>query len=1832
MSTTSPGNPSADGSSSTDTNLVANQLVALVPSFDPSKDDLEQYVKKVEMLSEIWPEKKFNELTTRLILQTTGSAFQKLSLIRPQLMTSDKKGVQGLVQALGGSWGKIDLELKYECAEKAIFRCQQKTDETNDSYLARADVMWAELLAKKMDLSELQAYIMLRGSQLSAEDKKRVLLEADIKDAGELKIDRVSKAIRMLGAGFFQQMSGQAKTKGKIYEGTAMMAEDREIHPEDGMVHADDPPPDEEEMIEALAAEGDEDAALILDYESAAADTLQEDTELASAYNAYIEARRRLSERHKNRGFWPTTSSSGSFQRKGKWKSFSSKGKGKGQSFGKGPRKSLQQRIMETECRLCGKRGHWKAECPERSKPSAPSSSPGTAATSVLIAESADAAGLPLEFVELPELPIDESCFENSFCLACMDLDPHLRESLRKRGSWGKPYLVRNDAVHLRDLTNHPKSGSCEDRSHFESEIMFATHDSMGILDSGATKSVVGSDFVGEILASLRPEIRKNVKRCQCKVTFRFGNQGVLTSQHALVIPVERYLLKIAVVMGRTPLLLSNTLVRALEGLIDTKNHVLICQKVNRRIPLHLNSKGLFLLDLNDLASPPSNAAARAEENTVTFVSLGEKQSLRSNSNEKIEPPLKPFVHECEKRRSVQQLVQKFEGTSRVSSKIRETSSETAAEKDLKKVTVVPPETETEHAEQPVRQICQDSVGRERISVRRAGKVSEDVPGRDEPGGDHLRESSPRKDVCSHVGKRESLGEVHDCYLRSIPEGRTSEVHDLCGSDDREKGTRTREQQGDNPDVSTHRQSSQGSSQSQGISIVVNQESPAGNSVLGRQRESLGTCRSSRRDSPGNPSAPEPHVAHGECLERGREFHPCSAESSRGTELRTDSAVGHVFAGDSEAECWTKNQFPETVKECQHSLKAQFFQWVQDLTKELEVVEQSLSESSCRPIHLLEVFCSEQSELTKQAMNLGYRARRFGFEQGDLSTPEGRRSLFEIIVNYKPKHIWYSPTCGPWCPWSWLNESMSLEACLKMQQKREDHLYQLALGIVILRKAKEIGSHCHWEQPQRGLMFKCPFLAELHESTYCASFDMCNVGQLKDPVSHLPIKKGTDLCTTSWNVYQALNGRNCRQDHAHQEISGTTRCKLGTVARSKFTERYTRRFARFVAKTMLKIKTIKEKTKPNGFEETCAIFAEPSGRASKKSRVSSPIRQYRRRSSEAAVDTEPKRRRIEGKSPPENTIENVSESIQKAVESCISLAPRVGKKDITSEEILEMFQRVFVDKRIVKIMTYKGTDRAQAPPRDLFKNEAPFRRNIYLRRSDGKIVMDPKWESWSHLSKRQLCRHAIPARVCITLYACNPVSNSENAAQPQVTIENSKPPEQSWSRPETVEVLTPGMKADFESNKHGPRFLQLSREERSLLIRMRKNLGHPSPSQMYQVLKQNQASPRIVQGCLDLQCSICQSTKKPRIARPSSLKDELDFNDRIGVDGMEFTNNKGKVFHCYHVLDYGTSFHVACAAPNRSAEEVIENMSTCWFNWAGPPREIFTDAATEFTSEKFSDFLMKNNVRPVTIAPEAHWQLGKVERHGQTLQNMLKKYDLEHPIEDYHEFRQALNLCCSSKNALSLRKGFSPDILVFGKAVRLPGSIVSDEQLPSHLTADEDSARGISFRQQLARRETARRAFHECDNDMAMRRSILRRSRPTRESYSPGEWVMCWKKTGNLSSWIGPARVVQHYDQNNMWCEHLGRVFKTTPETTRPVTALEAQTIPPWNWPRDENQVRQESQTDDYSLELPSENPHNQEQLREVPSEIDNRRHSHQSTEQPDLEPETQQHTLRRTS
>ena len=258
---------------------VQTQLAQLVPTYDPGVDSVETWSQKIRLLLQAWPEGKLVELATRIVLNTKGSAFQKLQLHQTEIFTGDRKGIETIVSLVGGSFGQVELEKRFEIAEKALFRCVQKPDETADSFLARADVAWTELLAKKMSLAELQAYITLRGSRLTGEDKKRILVESGAEDSGELKMTRVSAAVRMLGSSFFQEYAFGKKDKSlKTYDNTAFVAEECDDQHDDGSRFGEDWYEDEIDP----SLHDDEDAALIVQFENAVVDSVQEDRELST--------------------------------------------------------------------------------------------------------------------------------------------------------------------------------------------------------------------------------------------------------------------------------------------------------------------------------------------------------------------------------------------------------------------------------------------------------------------------------------------------------------------------------------------------------------------------------------------------------------------------------------------------------------------------------------------------------------------------------------------------------------------------------------------------------------------------------------------------------------------------------------------------------------------------------------------------------------------------------------------------------------------------------------------------------------------------------------------------------------------------------------------------------------------------------------------------------------------------------------------------------------------------------------------------------------------------------------------------------------------------------------------------------------------------------------------------------------------------------------------------------------------------------------------------------------------------------------------------------------
>ncbi|OLQ10428.1 hypothetical protein AK812_SmicGene5836 [Symbiodinium microadriaticum] len=405
--------PSGSGGASTEANYQLPWTA--IPRFIPGTTDVTEYAKKLQFLAAMWPKESIALLAPRAALLCEGTAFKKVSsLPADKLKSSDDSGVKLLVTTLGGAWGRSEVELKYDVFEKAIFGTIQKSDESNDSYLARHDVHFEELLAQGVSFEEIRAYILLRQSALSAEDRKKIVVEM----SGALKYDKVRSAIRLLGSRFFSDLQGQRGAfRSKTYD--ANMVEDAgnedaerayNVNATQGAGDDNDYELDPE-YVEALAATDDQDALVVASFEEELEGFFQDTPEMQEALVSYLEARSRLLSKRKVRGFWPVSGHKG-FKGSGK----GGKGKGKGKSG----RDQLLARIAKSTCRACGERGHWKAECPKYGKPGSMSASSKTeAATTVAEVDQGPAAAfLAGHFDESQDLEVLTQLPEEAVSLA----------------------------------------------------------------------------------------------------------------------------------------------------------------------------------------------------------------------------------------------------------------------------------------------------------------------------------------------------------------------------------------------------------------------------------------------------------------------------------------------------------------------------------------------------------------------------------------------------------------------------------------------------------------------------------------------------------------------------------------------------------------------------------------------------------------------------------------------------------------------------------------------------------------------------------------------------------------------------------------------------------------------------------------------------------------------------------------------------------------------------------------------------------------------------------------------------------------------------------------------------------------------------------------------------------------------------------------------------------------------------------------------------------------------------------------------------------------------
>eukprot|EP00435_Cladocopium_sp_Y103_P033655 s328_g8.t1 len=1409
----------------------------LIPAFEPGETDLTDYGKRLEFLAGIWPAEHLSQLAPRAALQCKGSAFQKVLRLKPeQLKVNSVEGVKLLVTTLGGVWGKTTLEDKYGKFEKAIYGVSQRPDEANESYLARHDILFEDLIAQDASYEDMRAYILLRNSALSAEDKKRVIVEAQ----GNLKYATVTAAIRMLGAKFFHEVQGQQKNfKSKTYDVNYVQENEDEIymseeqHYTNVMEQGDLP----EFLLDQMLNEGDEDALVVAQFEDALIDTIQNDGEMTAFMNTYVEARRRLTEKTKSRGFWPVRGKGAG--RKGKGKPFFSRG-----------RKPLAQRIAESECRICGQRGHWKAECPRRNQSSTASPmNPRAQAANVMVSVN-------------DELPDDEA------------------------------------------------------------DVF--------------------------VMAELSPSM-----------------PDVLSSVCPLACPAPKQLFSLA--MSKVSL------------------------------------------------------ADRFEAMNVRKSRAAQEQNLQGKSLEELGNMTVIF------------------GQAKLGQKFSEVKEDAA--------------------------YC-------KWFLRKWGDSE----------------------------KAEHRALIH--YLQLWVERQELEQGVTSGD----------------------------------------KESPHGSNVA----------------STAYPKAKAKMGATG-----GKSSKPMGVIDLEEEELEEEEWWDHITAASVE------NKNAERLNQLEGVL----------------------------------------SEVVTQLK--GMKAMRFGLKEGNLCYVDGRHKLYEMIFRYRPRNLWFSPKCKAWCKWNQFNRMRSPELARKIMEAREDDQIHLLLceAVFAFQCIRGDVFHFHLEQPAGSdMLFQDP-LQTIVNNTLKARCDLCTAGKLQHPHNHEYLQKGTQILTTSQIMHQYLETQKCNHSHKHAVVAGGYKDNHGTWKRiSEYTELYTRVFGIRIARTLQASKQVNEKTISNVdlvFHESLEDSAEPEAKRRRlTSKVSNPPG-YADAPASASADnvSVPAGNSASSEMVPSSAsgVPVVDgPSLSHVLKQALNIAPRVGKLVLEGGELFDSLQAAFPERHLRVVELCKGTDRYRKPPVRLMSQEAPWRLTTGIHRHSLEPLPDGTWENWEKMSNRQMCSKAPPARLLVTLFGRDkgPIKHSLDASpdnskrrrlsapaeafdpdaktspemQP-VTIDG----EPSTSNPSISSPIQPtissedAVKTSSEPStdieqlqqstiQHGPKFRQLSPQERHWISKIHHNLGHPGVAKLQAVLKMQGYDDRLIQGLQDFQCSTCHELQKPKIARPATIAEPREFNDCVGCDLITWTAKNGKTHQFFHCVDAATNFQTAQPVFRTDADSLFETLQDCWTSWAGPPKELVIDNESGLCSEQFTNLMQGMDTALRVIAGYAHWQLGKTERHGDIIQHMLDRFDQDHAIENEDQFKQGLRHVCNAKNALSRTKGYTPEILVLGKSRALPGSNCEDTPSASQYLADAASPEGVQFQRQLQLRESARKAFIEADHSERLRKAFLRRQRPHRGHFAGGTFVMFWRpgKGENPGQWTGPARVIIQENQSVVWVSHASRVYRVAPEHVRSLSENEA--------------------------------------------------------------------------
>ena len=222
-------------------------------------------------------------------------------------------------------------------------------------------------------------------------------------------------------------------------------------------------------------------------------------------------------------------------------------------------------------------------------------------------------------------------------------------------------------------------------------------------------------------------------------------------------------------------------------------------------------------------------------------------------------------------------------------------------------------------------------------------------------------------------------------------------------------------------------------------------------------------------------------------------------------------------------------------------------------------------------VALLEIACSQESILSKTMHDLTgseKSAQRLSlWNNFDLSTNDGVRSVLDKIDTTRPSHVWISMECGPYSVMQNINQRTDAQK-EELARKRREVLKQYVGGAIVYSYCIQKGIHVTWEWSQSCQAWRLPLVQQLAQryQVYFAITRGCQVN-LRDLKGRF-VSKGWKLMTTH-PLLAVRMSLPCQCGPRVEHVA----CEGSLTRKSAF---YTAEFAKRVCETILQGTTTKD--------------------------------------------------------------------------------------------------------------------------------------------------------------------------------------------------------------------------------------------------------------------------------------------------------------------------------------------------------------------------------------------------------------------------------------------------------------------------------------------------------------------------------------------------------------------------------------------------------------------------------------------------------------------------------